>query len=230
MLNDNVMSRGQARNPRRSFERLGDGRRTGQANLDALPTRSLRDEHAQATRTAILAAARKMFTSKGYDECSIDELAAAARVTSGALYHHFRSKRDIMRAVFQMLDAELLQRVNAAAEKGKDATDELRLRVRALLDLCLEEDIRTIVFQQAPRVLGWQEYRSIDEGYAIRSITELLCRLRKERKTAKYDDKLLAFLLLAVVNEAGFQIATIRNGSKLRNECERILEAFLSGL
>lgn len=63
--------------------------------------KTLREEHAQATRDAILLAARKLFTSKSYDASSIDEIAAAARVTSGALYHHFRNKRQIMRAVFE---------------------------------------------------------------------------------------------------------------------------------
>ncbi len=56
-----------------------------------------------------------MFTSKGYDASSIDEIAAAARVTSGALYHHFRNKREIMRAVFETMDAELVRRVSMAA-------------------------------------------------------------------------------------------------------------------
>ena len=192
--------------------------------------KSLRQEHAQATREAIIAAARKMFTSKGYDASSMDEIAAAARVTSGALYHHFRNKREIMRAVFETMDAELVRRVRTAAQGAKDADEEMRRRIRTLLDLCLEEDIRSIVYQQAPRVLGWEEYRAADEGYAIGGLVNLLSRLRKERKIAKYDDNLLAMLLLAVLNEAGFQIAANRNDAKLRDRCERILEAFLSGL
>jgi AcrR family transcriptional regulator len=192
--------------------------------------KSLREEHAQATRNAIISAAREMFTSKGYDASSIDEIAAAARVTSGALYHHFRNKREIMRAVFETMDAELVRRVKAGAQGAKDAADEMRRRMQTLLDICREEDVRSIVYQQAPRVLGWDEYRAADEGYAIGELVDLLSRLRTERKIAKYDNNLLAKLLLAILNEAGFQMAAHRNDAKLRNECERILEAFLSGL
>ena len=192
--------------------------------------KSLRQEHAQATRDAIIMAARKMFTSKGYDASSIDEIAAAARVTSGALYHHFRNKREIMRAVFEMLEVELVQRVNESAQGAKNADDELRRSFRSLFDLCQEDDIRSIVFQQAPRVLGWEEYRTIDEEYGIGGLVDLLSRLRKDRRIAKYDEKLLAQLLLAVLNEAGFQIAANRDDVMLRDQCERILEAFMSGL
>jgi AcrR family transcriptional regulator len=191
---------------------------------------SLRQEHAQATREAIILAARKMFTLKGYDASSIDEIAAAARVTSGALYHHFRNKREIMRAVFETMDAELVRRVRAAAHGAKDAADEMRRRMRALLDLCREEDFRSIVYQQAPRVLGWEGYRAADEGYAIRELVDVVSRLRKERKIARYDENILAMLLLAVLNEAGFLLAANRNDANLRHQCERILEAFLSGL
>ncbi len=102
--------------------------------------------------------------------------------------------------------------------------------MRTLLDLCKEEDIRSIVYQQAPRVLGWEEYRAADEGYAIGGLVDLLSKLRKEGKIARYDENLLAMLLLAVLNEAGFQIAANRNDADLRHECQRILEAFLSGL
>ena len=192
--------------------------------------KSLREEHAQGTRDSILAAARRLFTSKSYDASSVDEIAAAARVTSGALYHHFRGKREIMRAVFEALEAELKERVTGAAHDAKSASEALRRSLRALFDACLEDDIRSIVFEQAPRVLGWEEWRKIDAEYAIDLMLDLFSGLRKERKLAKCNDHVLALLFLAAVTEAGLQIALNRNDSQLRSECERMLEAFLSGL
>jgi AcrR family transcriptional regulator len=192
--------------------------------------KSLREEHAQGTRDSILGAARRLFTSKGYDASSVDEIAAAARVTSGALYHHFRGKREIMRAVFEALEAELKKRVAGAAQGAKSASEALRRSLRALFDACLEDDIRSIVFEQAPRVLGWEEWRKIDAEYAIDLMLDLFSALREERKLAKCNDHLLALLFLAAVTEAGLQIALNRNNGHLRRECERILEAFLSGL
>jgi AcrR family transcriptional regulator len=192
--------------------------------------KSLREEHAQATREAILSAARKLFTARGYDTSSIDEIAGAARVTSGALYHHFRSKREIMRAVFEMLESELKERVSQAAKDAKSATEAMRLTLRALFKACLEDDIRSIVFEQAPRVLGWEEWRTIDAEYAMGLLLDLLSRLREEQKLGRYDDRVTATLFLAALAEAGLQIASNRNNARLQHQCEKILEAFLRGL
>jgi AcrR family transcriptional regulator len=192
--------------------------------------KSLREEHAQATRDAILAAARKLFTAEGYDSSSIDEIAAAARVTSGALYHHFRNKREIMHSVFAALEAELKDRVAAAGGGAKSATEAMRQSLRALFDACLEDDIRSIVFEQAPRVLGWEDWRKIDAEYATGLLLGLFSRLRQEQKMGSYDHNVLASLFLAALAEAGLQIARNRNSLSLRRQCEKILEAFLRGL
>jgi AcrR family transcriptional regulator len=51
----------------------------------------LRSQHAEATRRAVLDAARSAFGKKGYAQTSVEEIADAARVTKGAVYHHFAS-------------------------------------------------------------------------------------------------------------------------------------------
>ena len=192
--------------------------------------KSLREQHAEETREAILAAARKLFTAKGYDTSSIDDIAAEARVTSGALYHHFLNKREIMRAVFEMLEGELKNRIVITSRRAKTADAAVRLTLRALFEACLEDDIRSIIFEQAPRVLGWEEWRSIDAEYAMELLLALLSRLRKERKLGWYDDKLIASLFLGALAEAGLQIAQNRSSVLLRSRCEKILRAFLRGL
>jgi len=66
----------------------------------------LRSQHVEATRRAVLAAARSSFGRKGYTQTSIDEIAAAARVTKGAVYHHFAGKKALFRAVYSEVEAE----------------------------------------------------------------------------------------------------------------------------
>jgi hypothetical protein len=61
------------------------------------PLAMLRSEHVEATRRAVLASARSLFGGDGYAQTSLDEIAAAARVTKGAVYHHFASKKALFR-------------------------------------------------------------------------------------------------------------------------------------
>src|SRR5271156_1141865 len=106
------------------------------------PTR--RDEHVADTRQALVDAARSLFTSQGFAGTGTEEIVAAARVTRGALYHHFRDKTDLFRAVMEQIAREVAEQL-IAAELGRpagpaDAWDEVRDGLRAFLDLCLVTD------------------------------------------------------------------------------------------
>ncbi len=81
----------------------------------------LRSQHAEATRRAVLDAARSLFGRQGYAQTSVDEIADAARVTKGAVYHHFAGKEALFRAVYAEVEAEAQARVLRAGEPGPAA-------------------------------------------------------------------------------------------------------------
>ncbi len=64
-----------------------------------------REQRDNPTRRRILKAARRLFSSRGYDAVSITDLADAARVNRAALYYYFEDKRDLYReAIKTILD------------------------------------------------------------------------------------------------------------------------------
>jgi AcrR family transcriptional regulator len=74
----------------------------------------LRTQHAEATRRAVLDAARSLFGRQGYAQTSVDQIAAAARVTKGAVYHHFSGKEALCRAVYDEVETEAQARAAGA--------------------------------------------------------------------------------------------------------------------
>src|SRR5688500_5057118 len=74
---------------------------------------SRREATARATRDALVEAALELFAERGYSEVGTEEVVARARVTRGALYHHFTDKRDLFRAVHERVEEDLVQRIAA---------------------------------------------------------------------------------------------------------------------
>src|SRR3954469_19860265 len=87
--------------------------------------RTLRQEHTEHTRRPLIDAAARMFAERGYARTSIDDVAGEARVTRGALYHHFPSKQAIFNAVCGAVDAAVVDRVRAAGRPPGPAEQRL---------------------------------------------------------------------------------------------------------
>jgi AcrR family transcriptional regulator len=87
--------------------------------------KSKKVEQGEATRHALLDAARTLFGEQGYAATSLDEVVSAANVTKGALYHHFAGKQQLFAAVYEQVKREVSER---AARCGDDPPSGKPLR------------------------------------------------------------------------------------------------------
>src|ERR1700712_1906898 len=113
---------------------------------------SLRAEQVAQTRGALIAAGRRLFGEQGYAATSVEDLAREARVTTGALYHHFPTKTALFETVFEQLHIELLTRSADAASHAPDEIAALALGFEAFLDEILVPDVQRILVTDAPAV------------------------------------------------------------------------------
>src|SRR3954462_11691954 len=126
-----------------------------------------REAEARATREALIDAALDLFTARGYAEVGTEEIVARAKVTRGALYHHFDDKRDLFRAVFERVESDLMERIGATMQSADDPYELMVGGMRAFLDACEEPAVNQISLTDAPAVLGWQEWREIDNRHGL---------------------------------------------------------------
>src|SRR3954470_4426514 len=135
--------------------------------MSTAPTRTRpgrREAEAQATREALIDAALELFTRRGYAGVGTEEIVRRARVTRGALYHHFDDKRDLFRAVHEQMEAEVVEAIQQRlASFAGDPVEGLAEGVRSYLDACADPSFARITLIDAPAVLGWAERRRIDE-------------------------------------------------------------------
>src|SRR5437868_1913373 len=125
-----------------------------------------REENREATRRAILDAARHAFGRDGFEAASLAEIVREARVTTGAVYHHFGDKRGLFRQVAEDIEGEILAKVGMAAAARSDPWEGLMAALDASLEFCRDPELRRIIFMDARTVLGAEAWREIEQQYA----------------------------------------------------------------
>jgi AcrR family transcriptional regulator len=195
-----------------------------------MPVKSRRAAHTEATRRALITAGRQLFGASGFAAVSVDEIARRGRVTTGALYHHFRDKRDLFRAVYEQVDAELTTRIATQSEGNSDAWSQLIGGCEAFLDACRDGETRRIVLIDAPSVLGWEEWRQIDAPHGLGLLTRGLQSAMDAGVLKRRAAQPLAFLLYGALNEAGLALALADDFDAARSEMLELLTDLLSGL
>jgi AcrR family transcriptional regulator len=189
-----------------------------------------KEEGAQATRAALMTAARELFTKRGYAAVGTEEIVGRAQVTRGALYHHFADKRDLFRAVHEQMEGEIVDAITARMDGAADPVELLKTGTRAFLDACMDPAHAQVNLLDAPSVLGWAEWREIDMRYGMGLITAGLQAGIEAGVLREQPVLPLAHLLLAAMGEAAMMIANSTEPRATRDEMEVSLLALLEGL
>jgi AcrR family transcriptional regulator len=198
--------------------------------LDEENRPSLRAEQVAQTRAALLAAGRSLFGAQGFAATSVDELAALARVTTGALYHHFPTKAALFEAVFEEAHVELLQ---SAAAAGADAADEIELLSRgfqSFLTAMVQPELQRILIIDAPAVLGLERFTELDERHAFPLLVEALRAAAEAGRLRANRPDTLARLLLGTLTRAAMLIAGSSTPAATRDEVAATIEEMLQAL
>src|SRR4051812_48665684 len=169
-----------------------------------MPTQS---ERTEVTRGALIAAARKLFGERGFAAVGTEEVVAAAGVTRGALYHHFRDKRDLFRAVFVASEQDLLRLVGESIAAVQGPYAQLSAALETTLDACTDPIVGRISFLDGPAVLGVEEWRAIIEEYSLGIVRHMLAQAMESGELRPAPPDALAHLMLGALNEAGMVIA-----------------------
>jgi AcrR family transcriptional regulator len=194
------------------------------------PPRTRKAEQAEATRAALLAAARELFAQRGYGAVGTEEIVHQAGVTRGALYHHFSGKEDLFRAVYEDLERELMEQIAGEAASAGDPVAALHAGARAFLDACADPAVARLALVDAPSVLGWQEWREIGLRYGFGLVEGVLAEAMNAGAIERQPVRPLAHLVLGAIDEAGMVVARADDGGETRREVGEAVDRFLEHL
>jgi len=189
---------------------------------------SLRAEQVAQTRGALVAAGRRLFGVNGFRATSVEDLAREARVTTGALYHHFPTKTALFEAVFVQAHTDLMTASKKAAQGASDGIDELARGFEVFLDGVLQPDMQRILIVDGPAVLGLARYTELDEQYAHAAIVHALTAAAQAGTITVEDPETATRLLLGALTRGAMLIANSPDPVETRHAVAKSMRALLS--
>lgn len=192
---------------------------------------ALRELHAEGTRRAILAAARQAFARDGYANTALDSIVAPARLTKGALYHHFKNKAAVLEAVYVEMEQELASRVTTAVTRCVGgAWERMAAAIDAFFEASSDPEYVRIVLREAPHVLGPAHGREIDQAIGLGMVIQLVTELARDGAITAVPVVTTARMLLAAASEVAVAMAYAEDPAAMRREGTCVLLALMSGL
>jgi AcrR family transcriptional regulator len=187
-------------------------------------------ERSETTRSALIAAGRRLFAARGYAAVGTEEIVREAGVTRGALYHHFAGKPELMAGVYEQLEAELAQELADSVVPGASVIETLRGGAATFLDHCLEPEVQRIVLLDAPAVLGWDRWREIGARYGLGLISGLLAAGMESGEIRRQPVDPLAHALLGALDEIAMFVGRSVDPEAARAEAGITLDSLLIAL
>ena len=187
-------------------------------------------ERRAATIEAILKAARRLFGERGFAATTIDDIAEAARVAKGAVYHHFTTKEAIFESVFDEVSRDLVREIDRAARTEKDMLAAMVTGIQLYFAACAKGPTCRIILRDGPAVLGWERWREIDAKHFGGKFPLALTVAMETGLIARQPVEPLARLLLGAVTEAAVACASGRDIGKAGAEYSRAFRSLLDAL
>jgi len=187
-------------------------------------------ERTQATRDALIGAARQLFTERGYEQVGTEEIVRAAGVTRGALYHQFGDKASLLEAAYERIEAESTERV-ARVVLGSELQSPvaaMKAGIEAFLDECARPELRQVALHDAPAVLGWDRWRQIGAANGLGLIEASLAAAIEAGEIRDLPVEPLAHLLMGALDEAAMLLARDEQPGS-RAEVTEVLLLLLDG-
>lgn len=186
-----------------------------------------RAKEAEHSRTALINAARRRFAKKGQAGVEVLPVTRDAKLTTGALYHHFGSRQGLLRAVLEDTAALVAERARVAMAGHSDTWQQVNAGVQAVLDACLEPAVR-MTYNEAPSILGLDGWRAMEESHTGVLLVGTLARLEAEGGLVPgMSLPLLASMLKGAIVEGAMFITRSKQPKVARKEAGELLERML---
>ena len=197
-----------------------------------MTTRRTQAERSAATQEALCTVARTLWGKRGYADVGTPEIAQAAGVTRGAMYHQYADKAALFRDVVEAVESEVMHRLAAAVVAADPGTPAMTLHVAtdAWLDISADREVRQLVLLDAPNVLGWEGFQEVAQRYSLGMTEQLLQAAIDSGELAAQPVRPLAHILIGALDAAAMYIAHAPDPEGVQGDVRSALHHFVDGM
>jgi AcrR family transcriptional regulator len=187
------------------------------------PSSRTNQERTDATRTALILAAKALFAAKGYGSTSTPEVAEAAGVTRGALYHHFANKQDLFFATACHTAQEVAEAIDKRAVDAATPLDALLLGARGYFDAMSQLGHARMLLVEAPSVLDQSQMEELSARSGEKQLEAGLLAAIPSLDSAQVSSRVLTELVSALFDRAALAIAQNQSADAFKHAVEYCL-------
>src|SRR3954447_6530284 len=178
-----------------------------------VPGVSRRQQYSASTKRALVDVATRLFTEQGYAATSLDQVVAGARVTKGALYHHFSGKQAVFEASFEKIETDASARIRKALKGSRDPWEKALIGLRAFLEIVQDPAYQRVVIQEGPAILGYERFREQEERSSYGLVQDMVRDVLTDSSYDLSDEMLETFsrIFFGAMSAAGESVSSAAN-------------------
>lgn len=185
-------------------------------------------QRSDSTRSLLLKAFRASLLRKGLERTTTQGVLLEIGLSKGAMYHHFRSKTEIVEAIYTEESRAAIERAFKKAEQNQGPLVHLKSACMAWTAEVRVPSISKILFEIGPTALGPEKAKAIENAHSLSLIEGLLETAIVEGEIGKTDPKLIASYLNALVEQTALHY--LRRGEGSLDLLDRSIEAIFDSL
>ena len=156
------------------------------------------------SRQEILRTAARLFQQRGYDATSMNDVAAALKLSKGGLYHHFQSKDEILFEIMNHAMEITEERVMAPVRGIADPEARLRALIRLHIEVVLspqDREITVMLHENHPLPPTLRRRINARKKDYIHFVESLMADVQRARQAkGSVSPRAAAFALLGMIN------------------------------
>jgi len=202
------------------------------STIPKVPGVSRRQQYSASTKRALIDVAMTLFTEQGYAATSLDQVVAGARVTKGALYHHFSGKQAVFEAVFEHVERDASKRIRKALKGSRDPWEKALIGLRAFLEIVQDPAYQRVVIQEGPAILGYERFREQEERSSYGLVQDMVRDVLSDSAYDLSGDMLETFsrIFFGAMSAAGESVSSSANPKLAVAQVETAIAFILTGL